>query len=149
MSKFIRYLLITVGIVVLLPVLAIGIFVAVFDANAYKQDLSDWVRQETGRELRFDGDVSLTFFPALGMKLGGVSFANPVSFGDGPMVLTLEGQYIVKNLVLISGAMVVGATVRKSSSQPTESPVSVIDDSTGAMRTSVRPENLAALRTPC
>lgn len=29
-----------------------------------------------------------------------------------PFALTLEGQYIVKNLVLIAGAMVLGATVR-------------------------------------
>lgn len=29
-----------------------------------------------------------------------------------PFVLTLEGQYIIKNLVLISAAIVVGATVR-------------------------------------
>lgn len=29
-----------------------------------------------------------------------------------PFVLTLEGQYIVKNLVLISAALVIGATVR-------------------------------------
>src|SRR5262245_66431324 len=31
-----------------------------------------------------------------------------------PWVPTLEGQYIIKNLVLISAAMVVGGTVRKS-----------------------------------
>lgn len=30
-----------------------------------------------------------------------------------PFVLTLEGQYIVKNLVLISAALVVGGTVRQ------------------------------------
>jgi uncharacterized membrane protein YkgB len=29
-----------------------------------------------------------------------------------PLVLTLEGQYIVKNMVIISAALVVGATVR-------------------------------------
>jgi hypothetical protein len=33
-------------------------------------------------------------------------------FADGPFVLTLEGQYIVKNLVLVSGALVVGAAAR-------------------------------------
>jgi hypothetical protein len=29
-----------------------------------------------------------------------------------PFALTLEGQYIVKNFVLISGALAIGATVR-------------------------------------
>ena len=33
-------------------------------------------------------------------------------FTTFPFVLTIEGQYIVKNLVLISAALVIGATVR-------------------------------------
>jgi uncharacterized membrane protein YkgB len=33
-------------------------------------------------------------------------------FAGFPFGLTLEGQYIVKNLVLITGALVIGATVR-------------------------------------
>jgi uncharacterized membrane protein YkgB len=36
----------------------------------------------------------------------------PAVFATFPFLLTLEGQYIIKNLVLISAAIVVGATVR-------------------------------------
>jgi uncharacterized membrane protein YkgB len=32
--------------------------------------------------------------------------------GHGPYALTLEGQYIVKNLMIIAAALVVGGTVR-------------------------------------
>ena len=40
-------------------------------------------------------------------------FLNPDAvFVRFPFVLTLEGQYIIKNLVLVSGALVIGATVR-------------------------------------
>lgn len=35
-----------------------------------------------------------------------------VTFQTVPFVLTMEGQYIVKNLVLVSAALVIGATVR-------------------------------------
>ena len=35
------------------------------------------------------------------------------TFVNFPLVPTLEGQYIIKNLVLISAAIVVGASVRK------------------------------------
>ena len=35
-----------------------------------------------------------------------------VCFAKFPFVLTIEGQYIIKNLVLISAAIVVGGTVR-------------------------------------
>jgi len=42
-------------------------------------------------------------------------------FVDGPLVLTMEGQYIIKNVVLISAAVVIGATVRggRLKSEPT------------------------------
>ena len=33
-------------------------------------------------------------------------------FTDFPFALTMEGQYIVKNAVLISAGLVIGATVR-------------------------------------
>ena len=63
-----------------------GVFIATFDANEYKQDLSDLVREQTGRDLQFYGDVSLTFYPALGMKLGALSLSNAEGFGNEPMV---------------------------------------------------------------
>ena len=38
-----------------------------------------------------------------------------VCFTDFPLGLTMEGQYIIKNLILISAALVVGGTVRQPS----------------------------------
>jgi hypothetical protein len=35
-----------------------------------------------------------------------------VCFEDAPLVPTLEGQYIIKNLVLIAAALAIGGTVR-------------------------------------
>ncbi len=50
-----------------------------------------------------------------------------LAFQDGnPLLLTVEGEFVVKNLVLLSAGMVVGATVRpreaviSSSSVPSE-----------------------------
>jgi hypothetical protein len=40
------------------------------------------------------------------------------TFTSAPFVPTLEGQYIIKNLVLISAGMVIGATVRGGHLQP-------------------------------
>lgn len=38
-----------------------------------------------------------------------------VTFRDGnPLLLTVEGEFVVKNLVLISAALVVGTTVRRA-----------------------------------
>jgi hypothetical protein len=35
-----------------------------------------------------------------------------LTFRQAPFVLTIEGQYILKNLVLVSAGLVIGATVR-------------------------------------
>ncbi|MGH2587381.1 MAG: hypothetical protein ACRDJE_20895, partial [Dehalococcoidia bacterium] len=45
--------------------------------------------------------LPLVFLPGVTFQPGGVPYAP-----------TLEGQYIIKNLVLIGGALVIGATVR-------------------------------------
>lgn len=36
-----------------------------------------------------------------------------IVFQESPLLLTMEGQYVVKNLVVIGAAMVVGGTVRQ------------------------------------
>ena len=42
-----------------------------------------------------------------------------VTFRDGnPFLLTVEGEFVVKNLVLISAALVVGTTVRRRAGRP-------------------------------
>lgn len=50
------------------------------------------------------------------LQMGGAispMFLNPTAvFVTFPFVLTLEGQYIIKNIVLMSAAIVIGATVR-------------------------------------
>lgn len=59
--------------------------------------------------------LRLTLLALFGQMLGTVTplFLFPdVTFDTFPFVLTLEGQYIIKNLVLISAGLVIGATVR-------------------------------------
>ncbi len=85
-KKSFKLLLSLVAVAVLFVVITAGIFLATFDANQYKQELSDLVRQETGRELEFFGDVDLTIYPALGMKLGAMSLSNAPGFGAQSML---------------------------------------------------------------
>ena len=59
-----------------------------------------------------------------------------VSFQDGnPLLLTVEGEFVIKNLVLLSAGMVVGATVssRRAFELRTET-VEVIPDPDGQVR---------------
>ena len=81
---------------------AAGIFVATFDANSYKQDLSDLVQEQTGRDLQFFGDVGLTIYPALGMKIGAMSFSNAPGFGAQPMIKVNKASISVDLASLIT-----------------------------------------------
>ena len=104
MKKIIRYFVIGLGAAIAFLIAVVAIFVAVFDANAYKQDLTELVREATGRELQFHGDVDLTIFPALGMKLGAMSFSNAAGFGELPMIKVKEASISVDVASLISFA---------------------------------------------
>ena len=42
--------------------------------------------------------------------------------GGNPLLLTIEGEFVVKNLVLLSAGMVVGATVRRGASNVFRTP---------------------------
>jgi len=99
--KIVKYLLLALGSLLLLFVIGLGIFIATFDANTYKQELSDLVLQKTGRELEFEGDVGLTFYPSLGMKLGALRFANAPGFGDRPMLAVQQASVSVDLLSLL------------------------------------------------
>jgi len=63
----------------------------------------------TGRACRL---VMLVFFIQMSGTATPLFLLPDVTFVDGPFVLTMEGQYIVKNLVLVSGAFIVWATSR-------------------------------------
>lgn len=63
----------------------------------------------TGRALRF---TILLLFLQMPGTLSPIFLLPQRVFTAFPYGLTLEGQYIVKNLVLISAALVIGATVR-------------------------------------
>jgi AsmA protein len=102
MKKIIRYLVIGTVVAIVFLVSSIAIFAALFDANAYKQDLSDLVREKTGRELQFHGDVDLTIYPALGMKLGAMSLSNAEGFGAQPMVKVKQASISVDMASLIT-----------------------------------------------
>lgn len=63
----------------------------------------------TGKFMRL---TILLLFLQMPGTISPVFLRSDLVFQQFPFMLTLEGQYIVKNLVLISAALVVGSTVR-------------------------------------
>ncbi len=100
--KIFKYLMLTIGALILLVVIIVGVFLATFDANQYKTELSDLVREQTGRELAFQGDIGLTLYPALGMKLGSLTLSNAAGFGNQPMLSVNKVSASVDVLSILS-----------------------------------------------
>ncbi|MBE9568353.1 MAG: AsmA family protein, partial [Proteobacteria bacterium] len=73
----------TIKIVLLLIVLifvALLAFVATFDANNYKPQIIEQVENATGRDFAINGDINLSIFPWVGIKIEEVVLGNDKGF---------------------------------------------------------------------
>jgi AsmA protein len=77
-----RTLLIALGALLALGVIAAVAFVATFDANRYKPELVDLVREGTGRALSIDGELSLALLPRFGLSVGPARLSGPDGRGE-------------------------------------------------------------------
>ncbi|MDC0738153.1 AsmA family protein [Cognatishimia sp. SS12] len=66
---------------------------------------ADQVRAQTGRDLQFDGDVSFSFFPNLGVATGPVTLSNADWSSNGPMFTAQAATIGVDLMALVSGAV--------------------------------------------
>ena len=102
MKKFFKIAGIIIGIIILLVIAAAVIVPRVVDPNDYKDRIIALVEKETGRQLKIPGNISLSLFPWLGVKLGTVELSNAQGF-KAPLFARLEDLQIrVKLLPLLS-----------------------------------------------
>jgi AsmA protein len=85
---------------ILVAMLAVTLLV---DPNDYKGEIAAQVKQNTGRELVIDGDISLSFFPWLGLELGRLELGNAKDFGPEPFASIDSADAKVKILPLFAG----------------------------------------------
>ena len=69
---------------VLLLFIAIICFAVIFNPNDYKDEISKLAKEQTGRELLIQGDISLSLFPWIGLDLGAIEISNAKGFGKKP-----------------------------------------------------------------
>ena len=95
-----------IGLVVLavVAVAALSVYFAfVFDANDYRDRLAETVEQQTGRKLTLSGDIELSVFPWLGLKLGAAELGNAPGFSERPFVSLSAAEARVKLAPLLGG----------------------------------------------
>ena len=112
MKKPIKYILFSLGGVVVLVALAATVFALTFDPNRYKGEIERLASERTGRTLKLGGDLKLAFYPSLGASVANVTFSERdgreqfLSLGDAHISVALlpllHGQMIVDR-VRISG----------------------------------------------
>jgi AsmA protein len=102
MSKTVKILGIVVGGILLLAIVAAVAVSALFDPNDYKEEVASQVKTHTGRTVTLDGDLSLSFFPWLGVESGKVTVGNAPGFGDEPFATLDRVDVYVRLMPLLS-----------------------------------------------
>jgi len=81
------------GIVVLL-VIAVAGFVYTFDANNYKQEITELAESVTGRPISIAGDMDISLYPWIGIKINDVTIGNTSGFSN--KTFATIGQFDVR-----------------------------------------------------
>lgn len=95
-GKTMRVIAAVTGGVLLLALITIVILILLFDPNDYKDEIAAYVKANTGREIRFEGDLSLAFFPWFGLETGRIQLANQPQFGPDPFAGVDHAQVRVR-----------------------------------------------------
>ncbi|MDF1791860.1 MAG: AsmA family protein [Thalassobaculaceae bacterium] len=97
-----KVLIAIVGVVIVL-VAAILVVPSLIDWNGYKPEIQAAARDATGRELKIDGDLSLSVLPSPTLSVANVSLAN-IDGGSAPEMASLESLDVAVALIpLLSG----------------------------------------------
>lgn len=70
-----------ISIVLLLSFAMVSYFVATVDANHYKKDIVQFVKENTGRDLHLTGDIKLSVYPNIAFTFGEMALSNGAGFG--------------------------------------------------------------------
>ncbi|WP_341502069.1 AsmA family protein [Gallaecimonas sp. GXIMD4217] len=97
-----KLLLIILGLVVLV-IAGLAAFILSRDPNAYKAEIQTLVADNTGRELRLEGDLGWQLFPRLGLTVEKVALSEEGGFDKGTLAEVGQAQVGLALMPLLSG----------------------------------------------
>jgi len=103
MKSFLKVVAWVIGGLVVLVAAAAVVVPLVVDPNDYKDQIARAVEERTGRRLDIQGDIDLTVFPWLGVRLGTVELGNASGFPAEYMARSESMRVRVKLLSLLGG----------------------------------------------
>lgn len=101
MKKILKISLWLAAILAALVIAAVVLLPIFVDPNAYRGQISELVKRETGRTLTIDGRLELSVFPWLGVQVGRTTFSNASGFGSEPFARFEKADVKVKLLPLL------------------------------------------------
>lgn len=111
MKMLLRLLAIVLGALVVLGGGLAAYLTWVFDPNDHRDRISELVRERTGRELSIAGEVGLSVFPWLGVRVGEVALANAAGFDERPFARAGRIELRARLKPLLSGVLEVDRVV--------------------------------------
>lgn len=93
----------SVGVAIGVLVLALVAFAAWFDPNRFKPEIEQYVREQTKRTLKFEGDLSLSVFPRIALALPRTTLSNLA--GDRVSASIESAKVSVALLPLVRGKL--------------------------------------------
>ncbi|NKB77911.1 MAG: AsmA family protein [Gammaproteobacteria bacterium] len=120
MMKAINIFLWVFGVTVVTLVGAGVVITNLIDPNEYKPNIEEIVEKSIGRKLTINGDLSISFFPWVGIDVKDASLSQRDGFGDQPMVSFSSAHFrlklmpIFKKQIEIDTVLVQAPTIRMS-----------------------------------
>ncbi|MCF1426662.1 MAG: AsmA family protein [Shewanella sp.] len=81
--KVLKWLVLAFAALILVLALYLTLF---FNPNDFKPEIIEQIKAHTGRTLTIKDDLNWSFFPTLGIHLGGISFSNPQGMSPAQMM---------------------------------------------------------------
>ncbi|PKQ05186.1 MAG: AsmA family protein [Alphaproteobacteria bacterium HGW-Alphaproteobacteria-12] len=92
-----------IAILILIVIAAVIVVPMLIPMDTYKSKVIALVKEQTGRDLRIDGDIGLTFFPDIAISIEDAGFSN-ASWGQDPEMASMkEMKAALKLRPLFSG----------------------------------------------
>jgi AsmA protein len=109
--KAVKILLAALAAVVVLLVIGAVLIASFFDPNDYKDYATDAFEARTGRTLRIEQDLTLSFFPWLAVETGAITVGNAAGFGELPFATVGHAAARVKLMPLLDRQIEIGTIV--------------------------------------
>ncbi len=99
------------AVTVVLIIVAIAGFVYTFDANKYKEEITDVAEAVTGRSMHIAGDMDISLYPWIGIKIHEASIENPAGFSNKSFATIGQFDVRIKILPLLEKHLVIDKLV--------------------------------------